>query len=67
MDEPMMSCLTCLRVQLERDMLTVENPARDRAGDVSFKICMGCASAISAAVAALDAKSETTSGGEDQH
>lgn len=56
MGDDLMSCLTCLRVQLERDMLTIENPARDRAGDVSFKICMGCAAAIAAAVAALDAK-----------
>jgi hypothetical protein len=59
MEGDLMSCLTCLRVQLERDMLTIENPARDRAGDVSFKICMGCASAIAAAVAALDSKVES--------
>ena len=59
MEGDLMSCLTCLRVQLEREMLTIENPARDRAGDVSFKICMGCASAIAAAVAALNSKSES--------
>jgi hypothetical protein len=59
MEGDLMSCLTCLRVQLEREMLTIENPARDRAGDVSFKICMGCASAIAAAVAALNSKVES--------
>jgi hypothetical protein len=58
MDDDLMSCLTCLRVQLEREMLVIENPARDRAGDVSFRICMGCASAIAAAVAALGDKRE---------
>ena len=66
MEGDLMSCLTCLRVQLERDMLTIENPARDRAGDVSFKICMGCASAIAAAVAALETKPESPAPAAEQ-
>jgi hypothetical protein len=66
MEGDLMSCLTCLRVQLEREMLTIENPARDRAGDVSFKICMGCASAIAAAVAALNSKVESSAPAEEQ-
>ena len=65
MEGDLMSCLTCLRVQLEREMLTIENPARDRAGDVSFKICMGCASAIAAAVAALNTKAESPAPAEE--
>ena len=65
MEGDLMSCLTCLRVQLEREMLTIENPARDRAGDVSFKICMGCASAIAAAVAALNSKVESPAAAEE--
>jgi hypothetical protein len=52
MADELMSCLTCLRVQLASDMLLVENPARDRASMASFRICMGCASAISAALTA---------------
>src|SRR5262249_52071888 len=52
MPDELMSCLTCLRVQLDSDMLLVENPARDRASMASFRICMGCASAILAALEA---------------
>jgi len=52
MPDELMSCLTCLRVQLDSEMLLVENPARDRASMASFRICMGCASAISAALEA---------------
>lgn len=51
MSDELMSCLTCLRVQRESDMLTVENPARGGASMTSFKLCMGCASAIAAALA----------------
>ena len=52
MSDELMSCLTCLRVQRQADMLLVENPARDRASMSSFRLCMGCASAIVAALAA---------------
>lgn len=48
-----MSCLTCLRVQREADMLTVENPARGGQSMGSFKLCMGCAAAIAAGLLAL--------------
>jgi hypothetical protein len=52
MRDELMSCITCLRVQREGDMVLVENPARDRASMSHFRICMGCASAITAALEA---------------
>ena len=52
MSDELMSCITCLRVQRECEMVLVENPARDRASMASFRICVGCASAI---VTALEA------------
>jgi hypothetical protein len=66
MDDELMSCLTCLRVQLEKDMLTVENPARGGASMASFKLCMGCASAIAQAVAELRQKLEVTTEDKNQ-
>lgn len=48
----LMSCLTCLRVQPTDMMLTVENPVRGGASMQSFKLCMGCASAIAEAFTA---------------
>ena len=50
MNDDLMSCLTCLRVQREGEMLVVENPARDRASMSSFRLCMGCATAVATAL-----------------
>lgn len=46
MDGDLMSCLICLHVQPEAEMLPVEKPIRAGATMSNFKLCIGCASAI---------------------
>lgn len=54
MNDELMSCFTCLRVQLESEMITIFNPARGGQGLQSFKLCIGCVTAIAEALKEID-------------